>query len=193
MTGLSRLAVGFVRRILAARQRLLDRWQTMVLTETVGECGRGVRAYYPCRITGPASAKIGSNVHVNRGAYIRAEGGLTIGDNVHIGRNLVLYTINHNYEGQALPYDGTVIAKPVTIGRNVWIGINVTIVPGVVIGDGAIVAAGTVVSSDVPERAIVGSQPQRIIGYRNRDRYDDLERNRRFGGVGGAVYSPEDE
>ena len=42
---------------------------------------------------------------------------------------------------------------------------NSTILPGVTIGDGAIIAAGAVVSKDVPENAVVGGVPAKIIKY----------------------------
>jgi acetyltransferase-like isoleucine patch superfamily enzyme len=70
-------------------------------------CGANVHIYYPFRIGGLKAMDIGNNVHINRGAFIRADGGLKIGDNVHIGPNLVIYTVNHNYKGGALPYDET--------------------------------------------------------------------------------------
>lgn len=171
--------------------RTMDRLYEIVLPYRFGKCGKGVHVRYPARITGWKHIEIGDNVHINRNAFIRGEGGLKIGDNVHIASNLVLYTINHNYEGDALPYDHTLVRKPVVIGKNVWIGVNVVIIPGVTIGEGAIIGAGTVVSRDVPPLAIVGSQPPRIIKFRDEDHYFDLERRRRYGGVSGYLYRDE--
>lgn len=54
----------------------------------------------------------------------------------------------------------------VEIGNDVWIGENVTILNGIKIGDGAVIAAGSVVTKDVPEYAIVGGVPAKIIKYR---------------------------
>lgn len=54
----------------------------------------------------------------------------------------------------------------IEIGNDVWIGNDVNILEGVKIGDGAIVAAGAVVTSDVPDYAVVGGVPARIIKYR---------------------------
>ena len=55
------------------------------------------------------------------------------------------------------------LPAPIRIGRHVWIGANATVLPGVTIGDGAIIAAGAVVTRDVPENAIVGGVPARIM------------------------------
>lgn len=52
------------------------------------------------------------------------------------------------------------------IGSDVWIGARVTLVNGVRIGDGAVILAGSVVTKDVPDYAIVGGIPARIIKYR---------------------------
>lgn len=52
------------------------------------------------------------------------------------------------------------------IGNDVWIGTKVSIKSGVKIGNGAIIAAGAVVTHDVPDYAIVGGVPAKIIRYR---------------------------
>lgn len=52
------------------------------------------------------------------------------------------------------------------IGNDVWIGLNAIIKRGVTIGDGAVIAAGSVVCKDVPNYAIVGGNPAKIIKYR---------------------------
>ena len=38
---------------------------------------------------------------------------------------------------------------------------------GVHIGDGAVVASGAVVVKDVPENAIVGGVPAKVLGYKD--------------------------
>jgi len=57
--------------------------------------------------------------------------------------------------------------NPLTIGHDVWIGRNTTILPGCkYIGHGAIIGAGAIVTKDVPNFAIVGGNPAKIIKYR---------------------------
>lgn len=56
--------------------------------------------------------------------------------------------------------------KEVLIGNDVWIGTRVIIMDGLKIGNGAIIAAGSVVTKDVPDFAIVGGVPAKILKYR---------------------------
>ena len=60
------------------------------------------------------------------------------------------------------------------IGNDVWIGYDATIMPGVKIGNGAIIAAKSVVTKNVPDYAVAGGNPARII----RTRYDDEQISR---------------
>lgn len=130
-----------------------------------------------CHFSG--TINIGANVHFN-GARLYASGGLEIGDNFHSGKGLIVLTQNHNYSGEALPYDCTVIKKRVVIGDNVWCGLNVVILPGVTIGEGAIIQVGAVVSRSVPQLAIVGGNPAKVIKYRDEGHYYRLKRQGSF-------------
>lgn len=57
--------------------------------------------------------------------------------------------------------------KRVVVGDDVWIGTNALVLDGVRIGNHAVIAAGAVVTKDVPEYAIVGGVPAKIINYRH--------------------------
>lgn len=98
--------------------------------------------------------------------YVR--GPLEIGAYVNMGPDVRIITINHNTERTDIPMkgQGPLPPKKVTICDDVWIGARVIILPGVTIGKGSIVAAGAVVTKDVPEYAVVGGVPSKVIKYR---------------------------
>ncbi len=52
------------------------------------------------------------------------------------------------------------------IENDVWIGYNATIMPGIHIGNGAIIGTGALVTKDVPDYAIIGGNPAKIIRMR---------------------------
>ena len=149
-------------------------------------CGTGCILHGKVTIVYPEHLSLGNNVHIGSNALIDALGGVIIGDNTHVSRNLTIYSCNHNYEGNFLPYDNISIRKPVVIGKNVWIGADVKIIPGVTIGDGAIIGMGVVISKNVPPLAVVVGQPFRIIKYRDEQHYNKLEESARYGGVNGS-------
>jgi len=105
---------------------------------------------------------IGSNVQLNRKAYIDAGGGITIGDNVRFGPQVMLVTGSHEI-GDPSMRTGRLIHKPIIIGDGCWIGAHVFIGPGVTIGNGSIVSAGSVVQRSMPANFLIGGNPARPI------------------------------
>lgn len=61
--------------------------------------------------------------------------------------------------------------KSTIIKNDVWIGHGAFILPGVTIGNGAVVAAQSVVTKDVPDYAVVGGNPAKIIKYRFEEKF----------------------
>ncbi len=149
--------------------------------------GDGIKINSHVYISDPRFCLIGNNVHIGDNCFFSSVGGIVIGDNTHISRNVVIYTNNHEYEGNALPFDEKIRYKEVVIGKNVWIGMNVCILPGVTIGEGAIVGMGSVVYKDVPAFAIVGNKSQELIKHRNRENYDRLTLRGSYSGVNGKI------
>ena len=130
---------------------------------------------------------LGGKVYIGNEVRIYAEGGVKIGAYTKIGEGCLIMTTNHNYKSSTrIPYDHIGCTQSVEIGKNVWIGLRSIIMSGVKIEDGAIVAAGSVVVKSVPKYAIVGGNPAKIIGWRDKENYDRLEQE-------GMSYPQENE
>lgn len=125
--------------------------------------------------------KIDSTSHLKSNIFIECTGGVIIGRYFHTGRGLTIFSTNHNYENTTMiPYDEVSVDKPVIIKDFVWCGANVTIVPGVTIGEGVVIGAGSVVTKDVPDYAVVGGNPAKVIKYRNVEEFKRLKKEGKF-------------
>ena len=107
--------------------------------------------------------KFGKNVFINHSAILSASGGIEFEDGVSIAPGVRIATINHDFNERHTKYT----YGKVTIKKNAWLGMNVTICPGVTIGRYAVVAAGAVVTKDVPDFAVVGGVPAKVIKYQD--------------------------
>lgn len=130
-------------------------------------CGKNVNLEKGADFGSGRGIRIGNNSGI--GVKCSVRGPLDIGDNVMMGPEVIIMTSSHNYENVTVPMNqqGASPKQKITICDDVWIGTRVIILPGVTIGKGSIIGAGAVVTKDVPEYAIVGGVPAKIIKYRN--------------------------
>ena len=108
--------------------------------------------------------EFGKGVFINHSAILSASGGIVFEDGVSVAPGVRIATINHDFNERHTKYT----YGKVTIKKNAWIGMNVTVCPGVTIGEYAVVAAGAVVTKDVPDYAVYGGVPARLIKTLNR-------------------------
>lgn len=113
---------------------------------------------------------IGENVGIAANAFIAMRGKIEIGDNTIFGPGVSIHAENHNFEDLEKPIrlQGAT-RKGIKIGKDCWIGSKAIILDGVNIGNHVIVAAGAVVKKDVPDYAIVGGVPAKIIKMRKEE------------------------
>ncbi len=102
------------------------------------------------------------------GIRCRVRGPLTIGNDVMMGPDVVILSGGHVFDRTDIPMrlQGGKKSRPTVIGDDVWIGTRAIIMPGVRIGSGVIIGAGAVVTKDVPDYAIVGGVPAKVLRYR---------------------------
>jgi acetyltransferase-like isoleucine patch superfamily enzyme len=154
-----------------------QRYYTSRVKKQAKKAGKDLKVNFKSMVTG--KTELGNNVNFN-GMEIYGGGIVRIGDNFHSGRNCLMLTQNHNYEGDAIPYDSTYICKDIVIEDNVWLGDRVIILGGSYIGEGAIIQAGSVVCGNIPKYAIAGGHPAKAFKYRDIDHYTKLKNEGRF-------------
>lgn len=124
--------------------------------------------FYPgFTIRNPKGLVIEDGVNVGPKCLLDARRGLTIHRNAVIAYEAIIWTLNHDYNDIYFKGKGA----STEIGEYAWICSRSIILPGVKIGKGAIVASGAIVTKDVPDFAIVGGVPAKIIGYREKKNY----------------------
>lgn len=111
--------------------------------------------------------EIGNNSGIGVDCWLQGE--VIIGNNVMMGPEVLIFTQNHQFARIDIPMikQGHMSPRPVIIGDDVWIGARCILLPGVTIGKGAVLGAGAVVTKNVPDWAIVGGNPAKIIRYRD--------------------------
>lgn len=126
------------------------------------EIGKGAHIHMGTQFFYPGKIRIGEGSVIGQNAFLDGRDKLTIGKFVDIASDVMIYNSEHDVNSE----DFRSITAPVEIGDYVFIGPRAIILPGVKIGRGAVIAAGAVVTKDVPEFAIVGGVPAKIIAER---------------------------
>ncbi len=119
-------------------------------------------------IQGSGKLILGENSYISYNSIIGVNEYIEIGKNVMIAQNVSIRDTDHNFNRLDIPMiEQGISTSPIIIEDDVWIGYGAIITKGVKIGKGAIVAAGAVVTKDVPNFAIVGGVPAKVIKFRN--------------------------
>lgn len=118
-------------------------------------------------IQGCGNITIGEKSVIGSFSVIGCNEKITIGKNVMIAQNVSIRDTDHKFNEINIPMNKQGIStSPISIADDVWIGHGAIINRGVSIGKGAIIGAGSVATKDVPNYAIVGGVPAKIIKYR---------------------------
>lgn len=136
--------------------------RTELLKELFGSTGQHLYVEPTFRCDYGYNIHVGENFYANFDCVMLDVCEIRIGDNCFVAPGVHIYTATHPLEAQER-ISGAEFGKPVTIGHNVWIGGRAVINPGVKIGNNAVIASGAVVTKDVPDNAVVGGNPARVI------------------------------
>lgn len=164
---------------------LFARFLPKSTTPIIGKFSKAFREFLCVRIF----TKAGKKLNIENGVYFGNGSGICVGDEVGFGQNVRIHNMRLNignyvmigtdtfFQGGGHLYDD--LSKPIahqggvaekshlTIGDDVWIGVRVLFLPGCKkVGTGVIVGAGSVVTKDIPDYAIVGGNPARVLKMR---------------------------
>lgn len=143
------------------------RFRTFLARRMLNSFGKGGhvdrRAFF-----GFNDVSIGDYTGLRSGFQLR-NSSLKVGDYCMLSANMLIMGGGHIFTDRDKPIgeQGNIGKTSLEIGDKVWVGFNVTVLAGCKrIGNGAIIGTGSVVTHDVPDYAIVGGNPAKIIKYR---------------------------
>jgi acetyltransferase-like isoleucine patch superfamily enzyme len=160
------------------------RWRGRLVTDGLAFVGPGVTF----EIGKDARVHLGRWSWIGHGTKIRAhEGEVRIGAKTVMGQECTISSFQHVSIGREcivadrvmlIDFDHGVVEterpireqgiykRDVRVGNNVWMGYGVSVLRGTTIGDNAIVGTSSVVTKDVPDNAVVGGVPARLLRMR---------------------------
>ncbi|MUP42197.1 acyltransferase [Gramella aestuarii] len=144
----------------------LDRIRNFVCKQMFLTSGNRIKVGQGAIIGTGATITIGDDSGIGKKCTVS---NATIGNNVMMGEEVRFFAANHKFDDLREPMiiQGMTPLRTVVVDDDVWIGARAMILPSVKkIGKGSIIAAGAIVTKDVPEYAIVGGNPAKILKYR---------------------------
>jgi acetyltransferase-like isoleucine patch superfamily enzyme len=161
------------------------RWRGRLQTDGLCFVCSGVRL----EIARDARLVLGRWSWLGRGSKIRVhEGQVSIGAKSVLGEECTISAYQHVSIGREcviadrammIDFDHGVVEverpireqgiykRDVRVGHNVWIGYGACLLRGVTVGDNCVVGTNSVVTKDVPDNAIVGGIPARLLRMRD--------------------------
>jgi acetyltransferase-like isoleucine patch superfamily enzyme len=110
---------------------------------------------------------IGAKSVLGQECTISAYKHVSIGRECIIADRVMLIDFDHGASEVDRPIRAQGIYKrDVRVGNNVWMGYGACVLRGVSVGDNSIIGTSAVVTRDVPENAVVGGVPARVMRMR---------------------------
>ena len=171
-------------RLLARLAWLKLRFRGRLLTDGIAFVGPGVTL----EIGPDAKVALGRWSWIGHGTKIRAhEGEVHIGAKTVLGQECTISAFQHVSIGREcivadramlIDFDHGVVEverpvrqqgiykRDVRVGHNVWVGYGACFLRGVTVGDNTVVGTYSVITRDVPDNAVVGGVPARVVRMR---------------------------
>ena len=131
--------------------------------------GKRMKSGKFCVVSRKNTIKVGDDFFM--GNFCHLASNLHVGDNVMFASFVACVGGDHKIDriSTTINKSGLDTLKTTYIGNDVWVGHGAIIIHGVRLGEGCVVAAGSVVTKDIPNYAIFGGNPARLIRYRYRN------------------------
>jgi acetyltransferase-like isoleucine patch superfamily enzyme len=114
------------------------------------------------------AVEIGAKTVLGQECTISAFQSVTIGREGIIADRVMLIDFDHGVVEVERPVRLQGIYKrDVQVGHNCWIGYGACILRGATVGDNCVIGTSTVVTKDVPDNAVVGGVPARVLRMRD--------------------------
>ena len=111
--------------------------------------------------------EIGAKTVLGQECTITAFQHISIGRECILADRVMLIDFDHGVVEVERPIrEQGIYKRDVRVGHNCWIGYGACMLRGVSVGDNAIVGTSAVVTKDVPDNAIVGGSPARVLRMR---------------------------
>jgi acetyltransferase-like isoleucine patch superfamily enzyme len=130
-------------------------------------CGGNLQVARRVTINFSNRLEIGRDVYMATGCWIHAWGGVVIEDDVQLGPYVVLVTGDHTLEDGSYRHGPSTLA-PIHLCHGSWVAAHAVVTKGVTLGRGALLAANSVATTSIPDFAIAGGVPARIIKEKSR-------------------------
>jgi acetyltransferase-like isoleucine patch superfamily enzyme len=114
---------------------------------------------------------IGAKSVLGQECTISAYQRVSVGRECIIADRVMMIDFDHGVAEVERPIrEQGIYKRDVTVGHNVWIGYGACLLRGVSVGDNAVIGTSAVVTCNVPENAVVGGIPARLIRLRDKPR-----------------------
>ena len=140
--------------------------------DAVVHLGRWSWLGHGCKVRAhEGEVRIGAKSVLGQECTISAFQHVSIGRECIVADRVMMIDFDHGMVEVERPIrEQGIYKRDVNIGHNVWIGYGACLLRGVTVGDNSVIGTSSVVTCDVPDNAVVGGIPAKVIRMRERPR-----------------------
>jgi len=144
-----------------------NRWKCFLLRLFGAKISKTARVYSSTKVYYPANLVMGEYSCLGPDVDCYNVDKVILKNHVLVSQKAYLCTASHNYNDKGFP----LITSPIMIENEAWVAADTFISMGVTVGEGAVVGARAAVYKDVDPWTIVGGNPAKIIGKREKNSF----------------------